>query len=510
MNELGLVPVTAIVREAIATRVAAEALRGGKLTHFSGVAEFPGFPRSLTKTLDDLRLNRADSGKLEEYGESGPDLAYLMTAYGRELEALRFADYASRVAIALRAVAAGKHPFTDRPVLLFDSYPATIAEIEFVEALMSRAPAKLNLRLLRDDTPVQNSLQSLQRYLLSESSDVPPNRPIDASFSLFSSSGEALECVEITRKILRAVGEGITFDEVGILLRSVERYQPLVAEALRRAGIPAHFTHGSRRPDPAGRSFLALLRCAQEGLSASRFAEYISFSQFPEGELPRSGRRWERFLSDAAVVGGKDRWERRLHGLAEELHREHGAAQDETDKDRIAARINDLDDFSGFALPLIQRLAALPARANWDGWLQQLHELSEVSLKDSETVEGLLDQLAPMSEIGPLDIDDVLRVLSNHLNTIRHNTDESRYGKVFVGNIEEARGLVFRTVFVPGVNEGMFPRPILEDPLLLDPQRKNLGFNVYLDDGDHLQAAVACASEQFVLSFSRLDLLTGR
>src|SRR5580658_5094194 len=58
MNELGLVPVTAIVREAIATRVVAEALRGGKLTHFSGVAEFPGFPRSLTKTLDDLRLNR--------------------------------------------------------------------------------------------------------------------------------------------------------------------------------------------------------------------------------------------------------------------------------------------------------------------------------------------------------------------------------------------------------------------------------------------------------------------
>ena len=45
---------------------------------------------------------------------------------------------------------------------------------------------------------------------------------------------------------------------------------------------------------------------------------------------------------------------------------------------------------------------------------------------------------------------------------------ESRYGKVWVGGIEEARGMAFRRVFVPGINEGLFPRPPAEDPLLLE------------------------------------------
>ncbi len=37
-----------------------------------------------------------------------------------------------------------------------------------------------------------------------------------------------------------------------------------------------------RRPDPAGRAFVALLLCAVEGLSAKRFDEYLSLGQVPQ------------------------------------------------------------------------------------------------------------------------------------------------------------------------------------------------------------------------------------
>src|SRR4029077_14640301 len=63
-------------------------------------------------------------------------------------------------------------------------------------------------------------------------------------------------------------------------------------------------------------------------------------------------------------------------------------------------------------------------------------------------------------------------------------------------------GMSFRRVFVPGVNEGLFPRPPSEDPLLPGEARG--------DDHELLRVAAACASERFSLSFSRLDLLTGR
>ena len=37
-----------------------------------------------------------------------------------------------------------------------------------------------------------------------------------------------------------------------------------------------------------------------------------------EGTL-RAPRMWERLLVDAAVIGGRDRWEKRLAGLRSEL-----------------------------------------------------------------------------------------------------------------------------------------------------------------------------------------------
>ena len=56
-----------------------------------------------------------------------------------------------------------------------------------------------------------------------------------------------------------------------------------------------------RRPDPAGRAFYVLLRCAAEGLSARRFAEYLSLGQVPdatpEGTPPEAAPRSERWVT---------------------------------------------------------------------------------------------------------------------------------------------------------------------------------------------------------------------
>ena len=74
---------------------------------------------------------------------------------------------------------------------------------------------------------------------------------------------------------------GVPFDEMAVLLRAPQTYLGLLEHAFARAGVPAWFERGTRRPDPAGRAFLALLACAAEGLSARRFAEYLSLAQVP-------------------------------------------------------------------------------------------------------------------------------------------------------------------------------------------------------------------------------------
>lgn len=492
MNRLGLVPVGRIVREALAARVAARA----ELTYLKPVAAFPGFPRALTDTLEELRLNRIIPKQLKACGQSGPDLAILLADYEAELRERRFADHALRVRLALAHI-----DLKDTVVIVLDVTVRTRLERELLDAAKKAARTAVDLRLSPGKDVPSTSLQSLQRFLFAAST-VPP-RSKDGTVEIFSTSGEALEGVEIARRISQAA---IPFDETAILLRSPERHQPLVIEALRRTGIPAHCTRGTVRPDTAGRGFLALLYCAEEGLNASRFAEYLSLGQMREDEEPYTPAQWERLLVDAAVIGGAERWRTRLRGLREEFVRRYRHAQDPA----LERRVSTIDNLADVALPIIDRLAELPRCALWREWIEVLTALAEFTLREPDRVVELLEELDPMADIGPVGLPDVLLVLGPQLKTLRTAPSDARYGKVWIGGIDEARGMTFRHVYVPGVNEGLFPRPPVEDPLLWQSQREALGIELRADDSELLRIAVACASERLVLSFSRLDLLTGR
>jgi ATP-dependent helicase/nuclease subunit B len=505
LNRRALVPVARIVREALAARVTQEAVEAGRLSYLGPVAGFPGFPRALADTFEELRLNTVSLDQLRECGESGADLALLLGAYQNELAARGFADHATRVGLARAGMA---EQLREKAVVALDLAPRTRSERELLALILNTARAHLDLHLEASAAPPQSSLESLQRFLFS--GEVVPPRDEDGSVAIFSTSGEALECVEIARRIGAAVDRGVPFDQIAIPVRSPERYQPLVVEGLRRAGIPVHCTRGSRRPDVAGRSFLALLHCAEERLSASRFAEYLSLGQMPEDEEPRTPAAWERLLVDAAVIGGSDRWAARLDGLREEFHRRYREEEDEGERERLERRIVSVENLRAFALPVIGRLAALPERATWGEWIAALTGLAAFTLREPERVTDLLEELEPMSGIGPVSLAQVLLVIGPRLTSLTMAPKESRYGKVWVGAIEEARGMAFRCVFVPGVNEGLFPRPPAEDPLLLQAQRESLGVELRAEDTELLRIAAACASEQFTLSFSRLDLLTGR
>ena len=52
---------------------------------------------------------------------------------------------------------------------------------------------------------------------------------------------------------------------------------------------------------------------------------------------------------------------------------------------------------------------------------------------------------------------------------------DERHGKVFVAPVDATRGMSFDAVFVPGLAEKMFPRKIVEEPILLDSVRERIG-----------------------------------
>jgi CRISPR/Cas system-associated exonuclease Cas4 (RecB family) len=504
----------------------------------------------------------------------------LIELYEQELEQRSLADLPVLLALATEEAAATANRFTGLPILIVDLTLESESHEKFLAALIEKSSDVLAsaisgaeqsiaavLKIAPEDLdgePAITTLDRVRAWLFSQ--DQPPAAPPDPEL-LFSAPGESLECVEIARRIRTLAAQGTPFDRIAILLRNVEQYQPLLEEALRRGAIPGYFSRGAARPDPAGRAFLALLACAGDGCSASRFAEYLSIGQLPPVDqngapikptlqwvppddeilanfssappalettpLQNSTDEttlavpigWEKLLVDAAVIGGHHRWARRLRGLRAELQTQLRSLdkEDQSHRPHIERRVQQLTRLEYFALPLIDILGSLPKEAHWGEWLDRLSDLARMALRQPESVLAVLSELRPMGEVGPATLEEVYDVLSEKMGSLRNDPPRRRYGHVFVGSIDEARGRAFDAVFLPGLAEGLFPRRALEDPLLLDEHRIKLQPNgksptCLLETQNQriarermlLRSAAAAAAQRFVVSYPRMDVTEAR
>ena len=655
---LGLVHSTSLGAEAVAARATFEVLERASLGHFQPVARRPGFARALASTVNELRLAGVEPASLAELEEAGSDLAELLEAVETQLKAASVADRAMLFRTAARAVMQVEgEPYRLLPILMLDVPISSAAQHDFMRALVTSSPAVLATVPLGDDV-TQAALESLPRterirwatpepdstlcrlatYIFSEAQ--PPEREAGDEVCFFSAPGEGRECVEIARRILDETRRGVRFDQMTILLRAPAAYSGLLESALNRAGIPSFFARGTRRPDPAGRAFLALLACGVEHLSARRFAEYLSLGQVPaldangapplslsiwspsddellgpaadaalaveppeerdspsevplraaggrtadevpvmgpaDAQLPLFprppetsrdpvgtgpsgwGRRdgavgttgaaghpdeapvmegslrvpwkWEELLVEAKVIGGQDRWARRLQGLEGELNLKLETLRaEEPDASRVLAVERDLRNLGHlrrFALPVVEALAGFPARAHWGTWLELLEQFASRVLRRPQRVLSVLAELKPMGAVGPVSLDEVRCGLAQRLSTLEREPARRPYGQVFVATPEQVRGRSFEVVFVPGVAERIFPQAPREDPILLDVWRRRLApkgdrkdrpdLRLGIQD-DRVQAerlllrlAVGAARSRLYLSYPRIEVSLSR
>ena len=236
----------------------------------------------------------------------------------------------------------------------------------------------------------------------------------------------------------------------------------------------------------------------------------------------RAPWKWEELLVEAAVIGGKERWERRLVGLAAELGIRIGVLRgEEPESPRIALierQLRDLDHLRRFALPVIALLDDLPQHAVWGEWLDALEALAPRVLRFPERVLSILAELRPLSAVGPVTLTEVRESLSTHLLELHIEPPRNRFGRVFVGLPEDLRGRSFAVVFVPGLAERLSQK-LHEDPLLPDEYRNQLqksgpslltrsdrGFLERL----RLQIAAGAAESRIWFSYPRVEVALGR
>jgi ATP-dependent helicase/nuclease subunit B len=554
MAERSLVPVTPLALEAICARAIARLHQSSDLGRYEALAEQPGLARAVAATYRDLTNECVD---LDRVAEHAPDLARIAGAVAEELAAAKLADRAAIHRMAIDALARGDLASTG--TIAFDVALKSRSEERLFRALAASDPElcvtlpegdrraiqtfeqMLGTTAERRATPRETALDRLVSQLFGETRRVAP---CDETVQLLSAPGESREAVEIARIVLAEAARGRAFDRMAVLLRGPDQYRVHLAEAFSRAGIAAHFTKGTTRPNRNGRGLLALLRCKRETLSARAFAEYLSLGvvpsapreviAFPEdavvplpeldpeldpGAPPAETeppiaipRRSERLLVDAAVIGGRARWKRRLDGLEREIELDLGGEIESVRREQLEKKREEIAQLRELAFPILDRLEELPERARFGTWLRHLRELSAIALRDPLPVLAVLAELEVMENLGPVDLGDVERILTPRLGELYSDPTTAPAGKVFVGSVDEARGRVFEVVFVPGLAEKMFPKKVIEDPLLLDVARARidpaLPTNTRRIEAERLalEIAVGTATERVVLSYPRVDV----
>ena len=507
-------PTTALGHVAVATRAAFEARSEEALEYFSPVSQTPGFPKALARTLLDLRLAAVGSGDLCRLARSGTDLAALLDRVENLLNEAGASDRAALFEIATIALGSPVIGWPPMPLLLLDVPFQSEIEAHFLWTLVQQSPqvmitvpmgdASAVAQLEKRGAPIkiieeagETDLTQLARYLFSK--EPPPQRNRSGELVWFSAPGEGRECVEIARRILKEADRGVRFDEIAIVIRPAQQYVGLLEHALTRAGIPAYFDRGTRRPDPGGRAFLAILSCATDNFSAKRFAEYLSLAQVPSlddsGRVPagsgestwvasrddvfgvlsetaadkaddgnneddedtlsagsadgnhavmagtlRAPWKWESLLVESAVIGGSERWARRLNGLAAEYELKiRELTSEQPDSPRIAhleRERHNLAHLRNFALPLIDTMSSWPQQATWGDWIERLEKFAPQVLRRAEFVLRVLADLRPMAAVGPISLAEVRGVLADRLATLEVEPPAHRYGRVFVCSAE--------------------------------------------------------------------------
>ena len=540
--------------EALAARAVFDALRADEIDYFKPVAGTPGFPRALARTVHELRLAGVGPTALRDHAAGAvADVGRLLARIDDQLAASSVDDRAALFHAAAAACRADAVRWARMPMVWLDVPLDSRAEQTFAAALAGRSPSVLAtvpdgdefaLRALTDlgatverrddDAPPASDLWHLRRYVFK--TERPSARDRAGDVALFSAPGEGREAVEIVRRVLDEAERGVPFDEMAVFLRTPQQYLGLLEHACARGDVPVYFDRGTRRPDPAGRAFVALLSCAVDGLSAKRFDEYLSLGQVPQFtgkaaaaavitpldevfavEADRNGApawsdpwtdtpnggvdqtidsdeeaivagtlrspwKWEELIVESAVVGGrtreegKARWRRRLDGLAADFtYRIEELQKDEPESARIGRFERDrrnLAHLRQFALPIVDALAEWPEQATWGEWIAHFSALATRSLRRPARVLQTLADLRPMADVGPVALEEARDVLHDRLVTLDGEPPARRYGRLFVGTPHQARGRSFRVVFVPGLAERVVPQRPREDPLLLDEGRR--------------------------------------
>ncbi len=483
-------------------------------SYFGALADRPGLHRAVHATLDELRGAglTADSLPARAFADRRKhrELSEILRRYVAALETGRFADGIEVLRRATAALASSpRRP--EPPVHLL----LTGVELSSLERRFLRALAAGRLLEIEGDAP-----------------ETWPRIARAARF--FRATGEENEIREVFRRILAG---GIPFDQVEILHTDPAVYPSLVWELSREQDVACTFAEGIAatytRPGQAALAFLDWISAGfdAEALRRVLASETVGVAASAGGGESAGPRAAARALRDAEVGWGRERHRRCLDRLISELERPPAPTRegrDESDaqtQSRRSARARRLLAARSARAFVERALELAPAedgdlRALAAGARRFVSEFGRVADELDATARTALEALfAEFEELAPLRLDVAggCERLRDAVSRLAIASDRPRAGRIHVAHFRSGGFSGRPHTFLVGLDEARAPGRDLEDPVLLDEERRRindafpevslaLGRDQPHETARALQACVARLSGALTASYSSFDL----
>jgi len=356
----------------------------------------------------------------------------------------------------------------------------------------------------------------------------------------FHASGAEDEVRAVAQEIRRQLDSGVQADQIGVVVRQFEPYAvsfrrwftelgiPFRSKLAPAALFPAHrrlraaldvLRLGSQCPidrwldaSPLGRVQERLhdLRLVFRSLSLARLGQAASFD---EGRALAGEQRFQlpirSGLVDVAIGSDSDEAEEQsfLPFDTEQRARSRSipAGPLLAAFGAIRSLLRELREW-----PKEQSVAQHAASAQQ--WIQKTLAWRSESLADEDDWLACLQEVA-RSDIGPVSRTEFLMLLDRQATEFGARTLGGQSG-VAVLDVTQARARSFEQLFILGMNRGVFPRTVRQDPILPDRQRRKLiaggASDLALAEFGHeeeryLFAQLCGAADSICLSWQRSD-----
>ena len=417
--------------------------------HTEGKPIPKGLAGALAATMKDLRDAGMRADKALEVaregflGKEAPEAASTLALYGRMIGIFEKNELRSSADLLRRAAAAArKHPWLagQKAIFLYGFYDLTGVQLDLVLSLADHPNAKVYFPYEKGNPAHAYAERLLNDPAFAGKSITPPHPasrgPLptgeglipspygrgtasaqgEAKIDLYSCSGARDEVWLAAKEILKLVDEGIPYREIAVVSRNLTPYLPALREIFRGHEIPYTCSRG----EPAGSH--PLVKTIRTLVTLDEKHPYIRTLR---KDLAKSPYLSLSHRERDGKAQGEGSWLSHITWATSLLHQSIRFPKDASDEERslFEAVIASLD-----ALKILDGLGKPVTRERFlDAWQEKLDLLERPAAANHDGVQAL--------------------------------------------EVQQARGLSFRAVFLLGMNEKVFPRLIREDPFLSDAAR---------------------------------------